>query len=77
VLGVHAQELVLPSFYFPAEGLFEAQALVFPLLRLLAELVDQFGLVGILHQARAHAQGERSGLDGPSVKLGERVLYHD
>ena len=40
VLGVHAQELVLPGFYFTAERLFEAQALVFPLLCLLAQLVD-------------------------------------
>ena len=48
MLGVHAQELVFPGFYFATQRLFEAQTLVFPLLGLLAQLVDQLGLVGIL-----------------------------
>jgi hypothetical protein len=40
VLDIDAQKLVFPGFDFSAEGLFEAQALVFPLLGLLAELRD-------------------------------------
>ena len=40
MLGVDAQELVFPSLNFPTQGLLEAQTLVFPLLRLLAELRD-------------------------------------
>ena len=59
MLGVHAQELLLPGFDFPAERIFEAQALVFPLLRLLAELVDQFGLVGILRMEGGWGSGFR------------------
>ena len=40
VLGVDAQEQVLPGLDFSTQGLLEAQTLVLPLLRLLAELRD-------------------------------------
>ena len=40
MFGVDAQELVFPRLNFSAQGLLEAQTLVFPLLRLLAELRD-------------------------------------
>ena len=40
MLGVDAQELVLPGLDFSTQGLLEAQTLVLPLLRLLAELRD-------------------------------------
>lgn len=59
MFGVHAQELVLPGFYFAAERLFEAQALVLPLLGLLAQLVDQLGLVSILRRAHTRTGEDR------------------
>ena len=40
MLGVDAQELVFPRLEFSTQGLLEAQTLVFPLLRLLAQLRD-------------------------------------
>jgi hypothetical protein len=40
VLGVDAQELVFPGLDLSTQGLLEPQTLVFPLLRLLAELRD-------------------------------------
>jgi hypothetical protein len=48
MLGIDAKELVFPSLDFSTRDLLEVQTLVFPLLRLLAELRDYFGLVFIL-----------------------------
>jgi hypothetical protein len=57
VFGVDAQELVLPRLDFAAQGLLEAQTLVFPLVGFLAELRDEVGLVRILRASAGGGEG--------------------
>ena len=59
MFGVDAQELVFPRLDLTAQGLFEAETLIFPLLGFLTELCDQFGLVLILRRVRGGSSSVR------------------
>ena len=59
MLGVDAQELVFPRLDLTAQGLLEAETLIFPLLGFLTELRDQFGLVLILRRVRGGSSSVR------------------